>query len=262
MKNLTTSGLICLEDDYHFVYKIARIDFTEWEDGHFKYSFHPYYTVIDMLPSSLFQGLPGLDLSLRRACYERENIVPVFISERSPSENREELWQLLEKSGLNALNRLEWLIRTNTRYSGDNFFVKSLDDAETAKIKVKSMYDLVKRSDNIIRKLLEIICYGDCLSCEEISINDATRSLYYKLLMPIYVKDYNTKRKARLDGIERAVRKNAYHGRTEIQTDPLLLDRIIKMYLNNEISADDASLKLGMSRSSFFRRLRKYIEKN
>ena len=91
MRKLTTSGFICLEDDYKLVYKIAKIEYEEWEDGAFVYRFYPFYKVIDMLPDSLFQGIPGLDLSLKQAVYERKNIIPTFISERTPSENREDL---------------------------------------------------------------------------------------------------------------------------------------------------------------------------
>lgn len=56
----------------------------------------------------------------------RENVVPVFISERTPGENREDLWELLEECGVQYLNRLEWLIRTETRYSGDGMYVQAI----------------------------------------------------------------------------------------------------------------------------------------
>ena len=258
MRSKTTSGLICLKDDYNFTYKIAQIDFTEWEDGYFKYVFYPFYSVIDMLPPNLFQGIPGLDLSLRREFYERINTVPVFISERTPSENREDLWSLLDENGMGYLNRLEWLIRTNRHYSGERFFVKPIDDIDVDIIKTHSMYDLVDRSDQMVKKLLQIICYGDYLECKEIIINDETRLDYYKFLMALYIKDYDTKRKARLDGIKRAVDSKVYRGRAEIKTDPLLFDRIATMYRNNEISVEEATRKLGMSRTTFYRRLRRF----
>lgn len=258
MLSLVTSGWICLQDEYNFVYKIARIDYTEWEDGNFKYSFTPFYSVINLLPPRLFQGIPGIDLSLRRACYERENIVPIFISERTPSENREDLWQLLEESGMNALNRLEWLIRTNKRYPGDNFFVKPVTGRDVVEERPSSMYQLVDRYDKIVRKLLEIICFGDCLICDEIIINDDNRAEYYKLFMSMYVKDYHVKRAARLAGIDRAKANNLYRGRVRTQIDPLLFDNIATAYLNNEISVEEATAKLGISRSTFFRRLRDF----
>lgn len=256
MRSLVTSGWICLQDEYSFVYKIARIDYTEWEDGNFKYSFKPFYPVINLLPPRLFQGIPGIDLSLRRACYERENIVPIFISERTPSENREDLWQLLEESGMNALNRLEWLIRTNKRYPGDNFFVKPVTGEDILEKRLSSMYQLVDRYDKILRKLLEIICFGDCLISDEIVINDENRAEYYRLFMAMYVKDYHVKRSTRLAGINKAKTNNLYHGRMRTHIDPLLFNKIATAYLNNEISVEEATANLGISRSTFFRRLR------
>lgn len=255
MRKLVTSGVICLEDDYKFIYRIARIDFTEWEDGQYRYDFHPYYNVIDMLPDSLFQGIPGLDLSLRRANYERENIVPVFISERTPGENREDFWQLMEETGIPALNRLEWLIMTNKHYSGDRFFVKRADSEEFVTERVNSISDLVNRSDRIIRKLLEIICYGDYLESKEIVINDNNRLDYYRLLMTLYVEDYRRKRAARIAGIKDAKNRNVYRGRLQKSVDPLLFQNTVNEYLNKEITATEAAKRLNISKATFYRRL-------
>lgn len=256
MKKLTTSGFICLEDDYKLVYKIAKIEYEEGEDGAFRYVFHPFYNVIDMLPDSLFQGIPGLDLSIRQSAYERKNIVPTFIAERTPSENREDLWSLMEESGMQALNRLEWLIRTNKRYSGDRFFVIPYDGKDSITYRPRSMYDLVKRSDNINKKLLQIICFGDYLYADDITIDDVSRPYYYRLLMSIYIRDYKRKKNQRNIGIERAKAKNAYKGRMQIRIDPLLFNKVANDYLNGKISADQATVVLKISKSTFFRRIR------
>ncbi|MBE6696859.1 MAG: hypothetical protein E7587_10475 [Ruminococcaceae bacterium] len=256
MRKLTTSGFICLEDDYRLVYKIAKIEYEEWEDGTFNYIFRPFYNVIDMLPDNLFQGIPGLDLSLKKSVYERKNIIPTFISERTPSEHREDLWVLMEESGMQALNRLEWLIRTNKRYSGDKFFVLPFDGNDTVRYEKQSMYDLVKRSDNIHRKLLEIICFGDYLYTSDIVIDDISRPHYYQILMQIYMHEYDKKKAYKRIGIGKAKDRNAYKGRTKIKIDPLLFDRMANDYLQGKLSADQASSKLKISRSTFFRRLR------
>ena len=256
MRKLTTSGFICLEDDYKLVYKIAKIEYEEWEDGAFRYVFHPFYNVIDMLPDSLFQGIPGLDLSLKQAVYERKNIVPIFISERTPSENREDIWELMEESGMQALNRLEWLIRTNKRYSGDRFFVMPFDGHNTMYYRPRSMYDLVKRSDNINKKLLQIICFGDYLYADDITIDDISRPHYYRVLMPIYIREFERKKMQRAIGIARAKEQNAYKGRAQIKIDPLLFNKVANDYLHGKISADQAAAILKISKSTFFRRLR------
>ncbi len=253
MKSFVTTGLICLEDDYKFVYKVAKIEYEEWEDGQFAYRFRPFYAVIDMLPAYLFQGIPGLDLSLRMACYERRNTVPVFISERSPSENREDIWQLLAENDMDSLNRLEWLIRTNKRYSGDRFFV--LFEKESVTINKPSMYNLVSRSNLLIGKLLEIICFGDYLHTKEIDINDKNRGDYYRFLMPIYIEDYEQKKQAIRDGIDRAKTANVYKGRKKKELDPLLFERTANAYIRGELSSTAAAAKLGISKATFLRRL-------
>ena len=256
MKKLTTMGFICLEDDYRFIYKIAKIEYEEWEDGAFSYIFRPFYNVIDMLPDHLFQGIPGLDLSLKKAVYERKNIVPTFIAERTPSEHREDLWALMEESGMQALNRLEWLMKTNKRYSGDRFFVMPFDDKDAVSYKERSMYDLVRRSDSLNKKLLEIICFGDYLYADDIVIDDNSRLYYYRLLMPMYIREFERKKRLRMRGIEKAKEQNVYKGRGKIKIDPLLFDRVANDYLHGKISADQASLILKISRATFFRRLR------
>lgn len=69
-----------------------------------------------------------MDLDLRKKEYIRRNRVPVFISERTPSKNRENLIELLDACGMDYLNRLEWLIRTDTRYAGDSLYVCRWED--------------------------------------------------------------------------------------------------------------------------------------
>ena len=255
MRKLTTKGFICLEDDYKFIYKIAKIEYEEWEDGAFNYRFRPFYNVINMLPPNLFQGIPGLDLSLEKAVYERKNIVPTFISERTPSERREDLWELMEESGMQALNRLEWLIKTNKRYSGDRFFVMPYDGKDFINYNVVSMYDLVRRSDSINKKLLDIICFGDNLYANDIVIDDESRQHYYRLLMPMYIREYERKKMLRMRGISRAKAQNVYKGREQIKIDPLLFDRIANDYIHGRISVDQAVNVLKVSKSTFFRRL-------
>lgn len=256
MRKLTTTGFICLEDNYKFIYKIAKIEYEEWENGEFNYIFRPFYNVIDMLPNHLFQGIPGLDLSLKKAVYERKNILPTFIAERTPSKHRQDLWALLEENGMQALNRLEWLIKTDKRYSGDKFFVMPYDGNDSLSYKLHSMYDLVKRADSLNKKLLEIICFGDYLYTDEIVIDDVTRNYYYRLLMPMYIREFERRKTLRTYGIEKSKEQKVYKGRGQIKIDPLLFDKVAKDYLNGKISADQASLRLKISRATFFRRLK------
>lgn len=256
MNKLITKGVICQNDDYNFIYRICDIDYIEYENGEYEYLFYPHYNVIQLLDSYYFQGIPGINLEKKKECYIRKNMTPVFISERTPGENRVDLWELLDKYGMKSLNRLEWLIRTDMKYCGDNFYVERRDENNyNENINLESMFDLTKRSDNIIKALLEIICYGKNLNCKEISINNDNRLDYYKLLMPIYIKDYKLKRDRINKGITEAKLKNTYKGRKQIPLDTLVFREVANNYSNKNITLDEALDKLNISKSTFFRRL-------
>ena len=253
MKSIIIKGTICLEDDYHFLYKIAKIEYEEYEDGNYKYSIFPNFAVIDLLPVKVFQGIPGLDLSLRREVYKRENMIPVFISERAPANNRENLWELLEENNMTTNNMLEWLIKTNTRYSGDRLFVTNFKENNI--YNVISMYELVNRSNNIIKKLLQIITSGEYLVSKEVEINDSTRKMIYNLLMPIYISTCKLRKKQQRKGIKEAQVNNKYKGRKKKELDTLLFSKLKEDYINHKITAHNAAKRLGISRSTFIRRI-------
>lgn len=254
MKKITTTGIICVKDMCRILYKLAKIEYEEYENGEYVYKFYPFYNVIDFLPSSLFQGIPGLDLSLRRECYERRNMVPVFISERSPGENREDLQELLASCNMTSLNRLEWLIRTDMQYSGDNMFVIRFEETKT--LRTNSMFDLVKRRDNIERTLLNIICAGDYLYAKDLTIDNETRGLYYRLLMSIYEKKYVSRKNAQLKGIRKAKNENTYKGRKKIKISAISFIEVSDDYSKKKITAEKAAETLGVSKSTFLRRLK------
>ena len=82
------------------------------------------------------------------------------------------------------------------QYSGDNLFaIENNEENKRKLIEKESMFDLVKRSDNLNHALLNIICSGDYLKCKEIEINDENRKYYHDLLMPIYIKEYTLRLK-------------------------------------------------------------------
>ena len=65
MKKIT-EGIICFQEA-DIEYQVAKIEYSYQDDEEEEYAFHPYYNVIDFLPVSLFQGIPGLDLDLRKS---------------------------------------------------------------------------------------------------------------------------------------------------------------------------------------------------
>ena len=76
------------------------------------------------------------------------------------------------------LNRLEWLIRTDMRYSGDNFYVCHKEDKKILNISSS-------------RKVLEVICIGGEIHTDDFIISDSNRKAYYELFMAMYQTEKN-----------------------------------------------------------------------
>ena len=261
MKEMTTTGLICLRDDLDIEYKVAKIVYTEREDESFTYVFTPYYDVIDLLSPSVFQGIPGLNLDLRKPEYVRENTIPVFISERAPNKNREDLWEILEKAEMKYLNQLEWLIRTKTRYPGDRLYVKRLSaDDEKHCIELKESVEC-ERARVICQRLLKAICFGNDVKACGYSIDDSNRKAFYSLLISLYRNELDYPRNKRLEGIKTSVAEGNYRGRQRIQIDDTKASETFNRFRHGKITEAEALEKLGISRSTFYRRLKEHETK-
>lgn len=259
MKKITTKGDICLKDEYHLIYRVAGITYTEWEDESFVYEFKPDYSVVGLLDAENFQGIPGLDLELRKDRYVRKNRVPVFISERTPGKNREELWELLKRYDMKYLNQLEWLIRTDMQYSGDNLFVQRPVDKT---LRVKDFSVLGNRSAIICRKLLEAICYGGNVITPWLTIDDTNRMSFYELLKGLYITERKYLDSQRDTGIIAAAQKGNYKGRKKVKVDPLVAQGIFADYKEQKINSTSASQKLGISKSTFLRRYHEFVKES
>lgn len=261
MDSIETTGLIVLTDNLHIEYKIAKVVYTEYENGEFKYDFYPYYSVIDLLGPDLFQGIPGLNLDKRKTCYTRKNVVPTFISERAPSKNRENLWELLEEVGMDYLNQLEWLIRTDTHYSGDRLYVRRFELSDE---KQKVEYPVSTsnyRAKNMSHDLLVHICHGDDILLERAEINDTNRLAFYCILFNMY-KNESEYRNSRLrEGVAVAKEKGLYRGRKKKKISLPKIYEVRKKLKNGDITEEQAMKKLGVSRATMFRRF-KEIERN
>lgn len=259
MRTHQTVGQICLDDDLGLTYYVARIEYCEREDESYCYTFVPNYSVIDLLSSDFFQGIPGLDLSLRKEEYVRENITPVFISERTPAENREDLWELLTACNMEYLNRLEWLIRTDLRYSGDLLYVSPIEEKRLLIVDDVSVLD--SRSAGIMRKLLEIICSGGIVSTSDCLIDDSNRKQFYSLLKAMYVREKSYIAQQKKKGIEVAVAEGKYRGRGKIPLDDTILMEVMSAYECKKITGEEAARRLQVSLSTFNRRYKASKEK-
>lgn len=253
MREATTSGLICLRDEYGIEYVVSKISYTEREDETYKYVFVPNYSVIDLLKAPLYQGIPGLKMELRKKEYVRENMVPVFISERSPNKNREDLWELLAEVGLDYHNQLEWLIRTDTRYSGDRFYVKRFTETDEKHCVVIDEPSYEERALNYCKRVLDVICAGNDVQTENYLINDSNRKEFYHLLMTLYRKEYEAVLKE-----EQEKKKPASRGRQRIKLDVLKADEVFNLFMAEKISEAEALKRLEISRATFYRRLKEF----
>ncbi len=72
MKSFESGGTICLKGQNNFIYKICKITYRLFEDESFEYVFEPNYFLIDLLDSKYFQGIPGLNLDLKKQEYIRK----------------------------------------------------------------------------------------------------------------------------------------------------------------------------------------------
>lgn len=257
MRELVTKGLICLKDDFGIEYRVSKIEYRLWENEEFEYRFRPDYSVIDLLDTSLFQGIPGLDLDKRKKEYVRRNRIPVFISERSPGKNREGLWELLESHGMEYLNQLEWLIRTDTKYIGDRLYVTAdTDGGAPGPICVDVELKNCKRAVDSVRRLLEYICRGSDILYDGFTIDDGNRKICYELLYRMYRKERRYIRDRQQAGVAQAKREGKYRGRKPIQVDTPKLYEVYGEYKAKRISAEEAAKMLGMSKSTFFRKIK------
>lgn len=196
-------------------------------------------------------------MDLKKKSYVRKNVIPVFISERTPAKNREDLWELLKECDMQYLNQLEWLIRTNTRYSGDKLFVQRPQNKE---INVESIKMLGNRSAVICRKVLETICYGDEVISQTLTINDRNRRQYFGLLMALYSTERKYLDSQRSNGIKQSAKKGNYKGREKIKIDKLAAQEIFLDYQNKKINSAEGAELLAVSKSTFLRRYREFKE--
>ena len=178
MKSISTRGIICLKDELNIEYRLCTLEYIINEDETFKYIFKPNYEIISLMNHEVFQGIPGLNLDNKKEEYTRENIKPVFITERVPSEKREDFHELLSEVGLDYMDPIEYLIRTTKRYSGDKFYLIPFEEKKTI------IVDNIANKNNIngiIKIILENIAAGNDV-CVDGHVIKERKSLFITLL--------------------------------------------------------------------------------
>lgn len=268
------SGIIYAVDCSGDKYAVSRVDFERFDEQNFQYIFSPEWSIIDILPTSIFQGIPGLDMSLRLEHYYRVNMTPYFISERTPSESREDLWELLDEVGLDYYDRFEWLLRSNMRSGTDNLIVERAEEPRRIVfesidllptnlqpgdcILIKDLHSVASTSYQLRKYLLQILRSGAQLwdESEDRVINEAESSMLMKILMLQESLDNKRNKDHRNEGIAQAKNEGKYSGRKKRSIDPNLFDQIAVDFDKKKISEDEALRRLAISRSTFYRRLK------
>ncbi|MGM9972283.1 MAG: recombinase family protein [Anaeroplasmataceae bacterium] len=248
MKSIISTGLICLTNNLNIEFSVCKIEYILNEDESFKYIFTPYYDVIELLDSNIFQGIPGLELSLRKSEYIRENMIPTFISERVPSQNREDYFELLDSVGLSYMDPIQYLIKSDNMYSGDNLYVKEYKNRENITIGDNTGK---ANSFGIVKILLDNIAHGNYVYLPNgICLNN--KSVFHTLQY-IYEKGYNEVKQKQRVGIEEAKEEGKYKGRKPIEVDKLIFLEQLEMYENGKITFNEALVNLNISKSTFYR---------
>ena len=253
---------------------VAQIDYQEFDEENFQYVISPYWEIVDGLPASVFQGIPGIDMNLRLEAYYRVNYIPTFIAERTPSENREDLWEILESVGLDYYDRFEWLIRTPMRAANDNLIVerrrtKQVVEKYTTgilsnlqygdKVIVDSMEAIADTTAGFADEIFTVITNGVDIISEsgQMLVDITTRSSMIPIIIAQKIIAQREYAKNRRSGIEQAKKQGKYTGRKPIEVDEKVLRQVNQELKAGLISVEEAMkrTKIG-SKSTFYRKVR------
>ena len=253
---------------------VAQIDYQEFDEENFQYVISPYWEIVDGLPASVFQGIPGIDMDLRLETYYRVNYIPTFIAERTPSENREDLWEILESVGLDYYDRFEWLIRTPMRAANDNLIVerrrtKQVIEKYTTgilstlqygdKVIVDSMEAIADTTAGFVDEIFTVITNGVDIMSEsgQMLVDITTRSSMIPIIIAQKIIAQREYAKNRRSGIEQAKKQGKYTGRKPIEVDEKVLRQVNQELKAGLISVEEAMkrTKIG-SKSTFYRKVR------
>lgn len=253
---------------------VAQIDYQEFDEENFQYVIRPYWEIIDGLPASVFQGIPGIDMDLRLERYYRVNYIPTFIAERTPSENREDLWELLDSVGLDYYDRFEWLLRTTMRSANDNLIVERRRDSQVAEPFTSGVLSSMQYGDKIIVDSMEAMAdttagFADVIFTVvtngvdvidqngQILVDMMTRAAMVPIVVTQRIITRREHASHRRAGIDQAKKKGKYAGRKPIEVDEKLLRQVNQELKSGLITVEEAMrrTKIG-SKSTFYRKVR------
>lgn len=253
---------------------VAQIDYQEFDEENFQYVISPYWEIIDGLPASVFQGIPGINMDLRLERYYRVNYIPNFIAERTPSENREDLWEILETVGLDYYDQFEWLLRTTMRAANDNliverrrapqiieeFTVGMLSELQYGdKIIVDSMEAIADTTAGFADGIFTVVTNGvDIISQSgQVLVDAMTRAAMVRIVVTQRMITRREHAANRREGIEQAKKDGKYTGRKPIEVDEKVLRQVNQELKDGMITVEEAMrrTKIG-SKSTYYRKVK------
>jgi len=177
-------------------------------------------------------------------------MIPVFMRERTPSANRVNLAEELQKANLTYLNRLEWLIRTDTVYTGDKLVVQESGFNNFSGISTRSAQWHALSALQLLGMRSPIVIDG-------IAFADSDRTTLIKAFLIEY-EFLSTKRKTnQREGQLLAKETASYAGRKPISVPLPLLAEVKKNLNNGHITIAQAMQLTKLSRTTLYRRLKK-----
>lgn len=253
---------------------VAQIDYQEFDEENFQYVIKPYWEIIDGLPASVFQGIPGIDMDLRLERYYRVNYIPTFIAERTPSENREDLWDILETVGLDYYDRFEWLLRTTMRSANDNLIVERKRESQIVERFIPGILAELQYGDKIVVDSMESIAdtaagFADGVFTAvtngidivdqngQVLIDAEVRAAMVSIVVTQRIIMRREHVENRRTGIEQAKKSGRYTGRKPIKVDKEILRQVNWELKEGMISIEEAMRRTKIkSKSTFYRKIR------
>lgn len=253
---------------------VAQIDYQEFDEENFQYVICPYWEIVDGLPANVFQGIPGIDMALRLERYYRVNYIPTFIAERTPSENREDLWELLASVGLDYYDRFEWLLRTPMRSANDNLIVERRRIFKVTESLKGNVLSSLQYGDSVIVDSLDSVADTtagfsdgiftavtngvDIISQDgRILIDRTTRASMLPIVIAQRLIEHRERALKQRNGISKAKAAGKYTGRRPIAVDENVLRQVVKEMKEGLITVEEAMQRTKInSKSTFYRKVR------
>jgi len=247
------AGEICFMYTKKALFKVARISYELFEDESYQYVFEPYYDVIDGLEDVDWGGIPGIDLTKRQKKYYRVGMTPVFISERTPPPNRVNLQQELKDANLEYLNSLEWLINTDTVYSGDKLVVENDGFNSFSGISDQS-------AQWHALSILQLLGMRRPIDIDGRLFNDSDRSVLIKTFLIEYEFLSSKRKENQSRGQILASEAGIYTGRKPIKVPLPLLAEVKKKLSSGHMTIQQALQATNLSKATLYRKLKNLKE--